>query len=175
VTVGDRSADNAVWTYERPLPDAEPLGDLLAFYWHHMDAWYEEDEPVFVHARDPRVRVDILPSRRRVTVRLGGEVLADSTRALFLFETGHPVRHYLPREDVRLERLSPSDTRTRCPYKGEAFYWHVNAGGSVHKDLVWSYPEPVRESAPIRDHLCFSADRVDAIEVAPPDGRPPRE
>lgn len=174
VAAGGRVAENAAWSYEAPsIAGAGALAGHIAFYWERMDAWYEEDEAVFVHPRDPFVRVDILPSTRRVRVLLDGAVLADSTRARFLCETGHPTRYYLPREDADMARLEPSDATTRCPYKGVAQYWHVRLGETLHENLVWTYPEPVREAAPIQGLLCFYAERVDAVEVAPPDGKAP--
>ncbi|HKI98101.1 MAG TPA: DUF427 domain-containing protein [bacterium] len=171
---GGRTEENAAWSYETPLPGAESIAGHLAFYWERMDGWYEEDEEILVHPRDPFVRVDILDSTRRVRVTLGGEVVADSTHARFLFETGHPTRHYLPREDVRMDLLQPSDAHTRCPYKGEAHYWHASVGGQTYENVVWSYPQPVREAAPIAGYLCFYAERVDTVEVSPPDGALPK-
>ena len=99
VKVGDRVAENAMWSYEEPVD--RDLKGLAAFYWGRMDHWYEEDEEIFIHARDPFKRVDTTPSSRQVRVTLGGEIVADTTRAHFLFETGLPTRYYIPREDVR--------------------------------------------------------------------------
>ena len=94
-----------------------------------MDRWLEEDEEVFVHARDPQKRVDITMSNREVEVVLGGETVARSSGAMFLFETDLPTRYYLPADDVRMDLLTPSDIRTQCPYKGEAVYWNAIIGG----------------------------------------------
>jgi uncharacterized protein (DUF427 family) len=168
LSVGARSSENAAWSYETPSDGVKEIAEHLAFYWDRVDAWHEEDEQVFVHARDPKVRIDILDSRRRVRVLLGGETLADSRRARFLFETGHPTRYYLPRADVRMERLTPSDTRTPCPYKGQAVYWTARIGAREVPDIVWSYPEPYAEVGRIKDHLCFYPEKVDAIEVETP-------
>jgi uncharacterized protein (DUF427 family) len=87
----------------------------------------------------------------RVRVVHGGQVLAESERALVLRETGLPPRYYLPAEDVRLDLLTPSDTHTYCPFKGTASYWSLPDAA----DLVWAYPEPNPEVARIKDHLCF--------------------
>ena len=169
IAAGGRVAENAAWSYETPFEEVAGIKDYVAFYWDQMDAWYEEDEEVFVHARDPHVRVDVLASSRPVQVFLGGECVADSGRARFLFETGMPTRYYVPREDVRMDVLEPTDTVSRCPYKGTARYWSVRAGGDVFEDAVWSYPEPLAECARIEDYLCFFNERVDAITV---DGEP---
>lgn len=161
ITVGDRVAENALWSYPDPISAVPELKGHAAFYWNRMDRWLEEDEEVFVHARDPHVRIDILPSSRRVEISLNGTVLADSTQALFLFETGLPVRYYIPTEDLRPELLVVSETETACPYKGVAGYHHVDLDGTRHENLVWHYTSPVREAAPIQDCHCFFNERVD--------------
>lgn len=165
VTAGRRMAENAVWSYEDPIDGVAAIRGHMAFYWNLMDAWYEEDEEIFVHPRDPFVRIDILESRRPVRVRLGGDVVAETDRALFLFETGLPVRYYIPRADVRMGLLTPTATITQCPYKGTAVYWSVTAGGNMYDDVVWSYPEPLPEVGRIAGHLCFYQDRVDEMTV----------
>ena len=98
-------------------------------------------------------------------VLLDGEVLADSVRAKVLFETGLPPRYYFPPEDVRLDGLEPSPTKTRCAYKGTASYWHVRAGGELHDDLAWTYPAPQHDAEPVRDLIAFFNERTE-IEVA---------
>ena len=168
VAAAGRRIENAVWSYEDPFEEAAPIKDHLAFYWNRMDRWYEEDEEVFVHARDPKVRVDILPSSRPVKVILGGETVAETTGALFLFETGLPIRYYIPPEDVRRDFLEPSPTETSCPYKGTARYHSMRVGDRRYEDIVWYYPDPVAEAAKIKDRLCFFNEKVDAIVV---DGR----
>ncbi|QIN81307.1 DUF427 domain-containing protein [Rubrobacter tropicus] len=164
VKVGDRVAENAVWGYPEPLDSAPPLKGLVAFYWKAMDAWFEEEEEVFVHPRDPYHRVDVLESSRRVKVSVSGEVLAETDRPKVLFETGLPPRYYIPPEDVRREALRPSEKETRCPYKGVASYYSVEAGGELLEDIVWYYPEPIPAVAGIVDHLCFFNEKVD-LEV----------
>ena len=165
VRAGGREAENAVWGYDSPYDETSEIAGYRAFYWDRMDHWFEEDEEVFVHARDPYTRIDILQSHRRVEIVLGGKVVADSANALFLFETGLPARYYLPREDVRMDLLTPTGTRTRCPYKGEAVYWTAEAGGQTFDDIVWAYPDPVAEAARIADRLCFFNERVDAVRI----------
>src|SRR5258706_12440533 len=83
-----------------------------------MDAWFEEDDEVFVHARDPYRRIDVLNSSREVRVVFGGQTVAVTRRARFLFETGLPVRYYIPKEDVRTDLLQPSHTATASASKG---------------------------------------------------------
>jgi uncharacterized protein (DUF427 family) len=126
-----------------------------------MDRWYEEDEEVFVHARDPHTRVDILPSSRRVRVEIDGVTVADSTKGRFLFETGLPARYYLPKSDVRMDLLTPTDKVTACPYKGTARYWSVNIGETTHPDAVWGYEDPLPESDRIAGLVCFYNEKTD--------------
>lgn len=164
VKVGDRVAENAVWGYPEPIESCPPIAGHVAFYWRTMDAWFEEDEEVFVHPRDPYHRVDVLESSRHVRVTVNGEVAAETERPKVLFETGLPPRYYFPEEDVRTDLLVPSEKETGCPYKGFASYWSVEAGGERVEDLVWCYPGPIEGVEKIRDHLCFFNEKVD-LEV----------
>lgn len=159
--VGDRVEPDAVWAYREPLAQAAFLAGHAAFYWGKLDEWWVEDEQVFGHPRDPYHRIDTYPTTRRVRVSVDGEVVAESTRAVALFESGLPPRFYLPAEDVRMGLLEPSETKTRCAYKGVASYWHVRADDTLHDDLAWAYPEPDRDAGAIRDLVCFFNERVD--------------
>jgi uncharacterized protein (DUF427 family) len=161
IRAGSNVVEAGAWYYPEVLPGAPPeLRNLIAFYFDRMDRWLEEDEEIFVHPRDPYHRVDVVPSSRHLTVSLDGEVLAESTRAMALFETNLPTRWYLPVEDVAAE-LEPTDTVTRCPYKGTAGYYSVRVGGEPVKDLVWFYEEPFDEVRRIAGLVCFFNERVD--------------
>jgi uncharacterized protein (DUF427 family) len=137
-----------------------------------MDAWFEEDEQVFVHPRDPHHRVDVLRSSRRVRVRVDGELVADSTRPCLLFETGMPTRYYLPRADVRMDLLGETATHTQCPYKGIAGYFAATIDGRTHDDIAWTYVMPVPECPKIEQLVCFFNEKVetevDGVVEAPP-------
>jgi uncharacterized protein (DUF427 family) len=113
-------------------------------------------------------QITITPTDRHIEVTLGGEMLASSDRAVLLQETGLPDRYYLPREDVRTDLLRPTSSTTTCPYKGEAAYWSVEAGGQVHQDVVWSYPDPIPAAAQIAGLLCFWAERGPEVTVGSP-------
>jgi uncharacterized protein (DUF427 family) len=140
------------------------LAGTVRFDWAALDAWFEEDEQVFVHPRNPYVRIDALRSNRPVRVELGGVVLADSRSPVMVFETGLPTRYYLSRTDVDFGRLIPTDTVTACPYKGNTSgYWSIRAGGTVHKDLAWSYDFPARQLLPIAGMVAFYNEKVDII------------
>lgn len=165
ITVDGRTSENAMWGYPEPYDEVPALADLVAFYWDRVDHWYEEDEEIFVHPRDPYKRVDVIASARPVRVIVGGETVAETRRAKFLFETRLPTRYYIPQEDVRMDLLLPSAKETSCPYKGTARYWSVKIGDQVYPEIVWSYPEPVAECPKIKGHLCFFNEQVDAIVV----------
>lgn len=157
VRVGDRVAENAVWTYRSPLPDADWLRGYRAFYWDRMDAWFDEAEQVFGHLRDPYHRVDTRPSTLQVRVTLAGRLLAASDRPVLLSETGLPNRLYLPPEDVQSDALTPTETASVCPYKGTADY----AGVDGTADVAWRYQEPLPDTTTIAGFWCFDDTVVD--------------
>jgi uncharacterized protein (DUF427 family) len=163
IAVGDRIAENAVWAYPEPFDEVAAIEDYVAFYWDRVDHWFEEDDEIFVHARDPYKRVDVVNSSRPVRVIVGGETVAETTRARFLYETRLPTRYYIPPEDVRMDLLVPSDKVTACPYKGTAQYWSVKIGDRVFPDIVWGYPDPIAECPKIKGYLCFFNEHVDDI------------
>lgn len=166
--VGDRTAENAVWAYENPIESASWLHGHLAFYFRAVDAWFDEDEEIAGHFRDPYHRVDVRPTSRRVRVLVSGEVVADTDRARLLSETGLPNRYYIPVDDVRRDLLEPSATHTECPYKGTASYRSLRVGPHRLPDAAWFYPQPFDESAGIAGHLCYSGEGI-VVEV---DGEP---
>jgi uncharacterized protein (DUF427 family) len=137
-------------------PDDPDLGGRVMLDFSKFD-WVEEDQPVMGHAHDPYKRIDVLRSDRHVVVELDGTVLADSRRALALYETGLPTRWYLPREDVRMDLLTPSDTHTVCAYKGRASYLSADLQGGA--DIAWYYPDPLDDARPVRDLVAFWSER----------------
>jgi len=116
-----------------------------------------------VHPHDPYKRIDILHASRHVEVRAGGVLLAETRRPTIVYETGAPVRHYVPKTDVRMNLLAPTDLRTGCAYKGFARYWTVEAGGESFEDLAWSYPTPLPENVKIAGLVAFFNEKVDII------------
>ncbi|MEU6370985.1 DUF427 domain-containing protein [Streptomyces sp. NPDC046931] len=158
---GGETVENAAWTF--PAAD---LADHIAFEWFRrvgrgLDHWYEEEEEIFVHPRDPHKRVDAIPSSRHVVVEIDGTVVADTRRPVLLFETGLPTRYYVPREDVRLDLLEPTGHSTGCPYKGTAAYWSCRGERDVPPNIVWSYPEPLPAVGGIKGLLAFYNEEVD--------------
>jgi uncharacterized protein (DUF427 family) len=144
-----------------PASSVAELRDFVRFEWAAMSEWLEEDEPVYVHPRNPYSRVDILASSRHVRVEVDGVTVADSRSPRILFETGLPPRYYLPLSDVRMDLLRSSDTHTSCPYKGTAAYWSVQTPTRTHKDVVWIYRTPLPESQKVAGLACFYNERVD--------------
>jgi uncharacterized protein (DUF427 family) len=158
----------------RRYPDSplEDLRDAVRFRWDALDEWLEEDEPVYGHPRDPYKRVDILHSSRTVRVEVDGVVVAESHKPTILFETGLPPRYYLPLSDVRTDLLEASPSRTLCPYKGWASYWHLAIDGRRYPDLVWCYRTTFPESQKIVGLAAFYNEKVDIFVDGEPQGRP---
>ncbi len=142
-------------------PIAEIVGHIR-FEWDALDAWFEEDEQVFVHPRNPYVRVDALRSTRNVRIERDGFVLAESDAPVLVFETGVPTRYYLDRSAIDFSRLRASDTVTACPYKGVTTgYWSVAIGDALHRDFAWTYSFPTRQLLPIAGLIAFYNEQVD--------------
>ena len=131
-------------------PDDPALGGRLVLHWEPFD-WLEEDEPMVGHPHDPFKRIDVLASSRHVRVEVGGVIVAESSRPTMLVETSLPVRWYLPKDDVRMDLLTPSTTHTVCAYKGVASY--LSADGAA--DVAWFYPDPLDEALSVKDLVCF--------------------
>jgi len=137
---------------------ADPeIGGHVVLAFEDFDAWYEEDERNVSHPRDPFHRIDFVRSSRHVRVERDGQVLAESSRPVLVFEPPLPVRYYLPAEDVRTDLLMPSDRRTRCAYKGEASYWSLPG----FDDVAWFYPAPLREAGEVKDRIAFFDEHAD--------------
>ena len=141
----------------------EELRDLVRIEWKAMDEWLEEDEPVYVHPRNPYHRVDILASSRHVEVVVDGVTVADTVRPVILFETGLPPRYYMPLTDLRIDLLTPVDHTTMCPYKGTATYWSLEVNGQSYPNFVWCYRSPLAESQKVAGLACFYNEKVDLI------------
>jgi uncharacterized protein (DUF427 family) len=138
--------------------------DTIRFDWAALDAWYEEDEQVFVHPRNPYSRVDALRSGRTVRIELDGLVLAESSAPVAVFETGLPPRWYLERTAVDFTHLRPSDTETACPYKGRTTgYWSVQTSEALYPDLAWTYDFPTAPLLPIAGLVAFYDEKVDVF------------
>jgi uncharacterized protein (DUF427 family) len=140
----------------------EDLAGYVVLDFAAFDDWYEEDERIAGHPRDPFHRVDVRRSSRPVRIEVDGDVVAETTRARLLFETSLPLRFYLPREDVRVE-LHASSRYTYCPYKGQASTWSVDAGGRRREDLGWSYEQPLPDAVAIAGLVAFWDERVDVF------------
>jgi uncharacterized protein (DUF427 family) len=160
--VGETLRPRSARWFTAEAPDG--LAGTVRFDWNALDAWFEEDEEVFVHPRNPYTRVDALRSTRRVRIELEGTTLAESASPVMVFETGLPTRYYLNRTEVDFEHLFPTDSVTACPYKGTTSrYWSARLGDAVHEDVAWTYHFPTRQLAPIAGMIAFYNERVDVL------------
>jgi uncharacterized protein (DUF427 family) len=161
IRVGGVERVDAAWQYaESPI---EELRDHVRFDWDAMDAWFEENEQVYTHPRSPYTRVDILPTSRHVRIEVDGVVLAETPRAMALFETGLPTRWYVPKVDVRMDLLDHTDQVSHCPYKGQAEYWSARIGDTVAENIAWSYRTPLPESERVAGYVAFYNEHVDTF------------
>lgn len=155
----------------RVFDDGDVAG-LVRFEWDLL-TWFEEDEPIYGHPRNPYARVDALRSHRHVVVTLDGVTLADTTSPVLVFETGLPTRYYLDKTDVAFTHLEASATQTLCPYKGVTTeYWSVRVGEAVHQDLAWSYHYPLPAVGAIAGLVAFYNEKVDITVDGVPLARP---
>jgi uncharacterized protein (DUF427 family) len=137
---------------------ADPdLAGYLIVDFDGFDEWFEEDERNVGHPRDPFHRIDIVHGSRHVVVSLAGEVIAETRAPILLFEPPIPPRYYLPPEDVRMDLLTPGETRTFCAYKGEASY----LSHASEPDVAWYYPAPLREAAEVTGRIAFFNELVE--------------
>jgi uncharacterized protein (DUF427 family) len=157
---GGQIRSGAARVFRDPFVDG--LVDTVRFEWAAVDQWFEEDEQVFVHPRNPYTRVDALRSIRTVRVELEGVLLAESSSPVMVFETGLPTRYYFNRTEIHFDHLEATDTVTECPYKGTtSTYWSIHTPDGVHRDLVWAYDFPTRQLMPIAGLVSFYNERVD--------------
>lgn len=114
-----------------------------------------------MHPKDPFKRVDIVSSTRPVRVDIDGHTIASAPTSMHLYETGLPVRYYLPLTSIEVSKLKPSNNKTQCPYKGEAEYYHVVIGDKEYNNIVWFYNNPTIECAAVTGLCCFYNEKVD--------------
>ena len=169
--VGDHAQPKAV----RVMGDdaAAGLAGTVRFDWAALDAWFEEDEQLFVHPRNPYTRVDALRSSRTVRIELDGITLAESAATIMVFETGLPTRYYFDKSAVDFSRLTATATITECPYKGRTTgYWSVRTGEREYADLAWCYDFPTRQLLPIAGLVAFYNEQIDLVVDGQSMGRP---
>ena len=152
-------------------PSDPDLDGMVTLNFDAFTRWMEEEQELVGHAHDPFKRIDVLRTSRHVTVSLDGQVLADSKRPSSLLETHLPTRWYLPRDDVRMDLLEPSENRSTCAYKGIASYFSAPAAGQG-RDIAWTYPGPKHDAIPVGDHICFWSERTDLTVDEEPVRRP---
>jgi uncharacterized protein (DUF427 family) len=149
-----------------PLPEAD---GYLTVPWGSVDSWFEEEEEILLHPRNPYHRVDYLRTTRWLHVEVSGVVLVDTRQTVGVYETALEPRLYIARDQLLGDVLTPSDKSTFCPYKGTASYWHARLDGRVVENVAWSYEDPFSESEAIRGLLCFD-DAVVSVRTDIPAG-----
>lgn len=164
ISAGGKVAENAMWAYEEPLPEAAWLSGFASIDFGAMDVWMDEEEVVRGHLRDPYHLVEVRRASRRVRVLAGEEVIAESDSPAALYETGLPTRWYLPPTGIRSDLLRPTGNTSVCPYKGTAAYSSIVLEDRVLEDAAWAYPEPLEMALKIGGHVCFMHDDL-AVEV----------
>ncbi|KDQ59334.1 hypothetical protein JAAARDRAFT_128260 [Jaapia argillacea MUCL 33604] len=158
LVVGSKRAESAVTEFT----GNGDLAGLIRVNFSAPDAWFEEDQEIYVHPKDPYKRVDVLPSSRHVRIEYAGVELANTRRPRLLFETSLRVRTYIPLVDCKVELLEPSELTTQCPYKGIANYYTVRLPtGKVVENVVWWYRTPQLECAEIKGCVAFYDEKVD--------------
>ncbi|MES2055351.1 MAG: DUF427 domain-containing protein [Pseudomonadota bacterium] len=123
------------------------------------------DKPIRIPGPDHPITVTADPSRVRVIV--AGKTIADSRNALILREASYPPVHYIPRADLDMARVERTGHSSYCPYKGDASYFSIPAGGERSVNAIWTYETPYDAVAQIKDHVAFYPDRVDQIIIEP--------
>ncbi|OCB48199.1 hypothetical protein A5677_03630 [Mycobacterium malmoense] len=140
-----------------------PVAGTVRFEWDAL-RWFEEDEPIYGHPRNPYSRVDALRSHRHIRVQLDGITLADTGSPVLLFETGLPTRYYIDPTGIAFEHLEPSPTQTLCPYKGvTSGYWSVRTGTGLQPDLAWTYHYPLPAVGQIAGMVAFYNEKLDIV------------
>ena len=153
------------------VPEPDTPG-YVSVEWDGVDTWFEEDEEVFGHPRNPYHRVDCLRSGRKLLVEANGVTLVDCASTLVVYETALEPRLYVDPSYVRMDLLRPSETHSYCPYKGTASYWTAQIGNATVADIAWSYQDPLPESSPLGGFLCFDETRVTVHHDLPAPAEP---
>jgi uncharacterized protein (DUF427 family) len=148
-----------------PVPEAP---DHVEVPWQAVDAWYQEDDEVRLHAPNPYHRVEYVRTSRHLRATAADEVLVDTTATLAVYETALEPKLYVARDEARMELLVPSATVTHCPYKGDASYFSARIGDVEIADVAWTYNDPFPEAAAIRGMLSFEPKNANVTHDIPP-------
>lgn len=168
---GERVEKEGAFSYTEPNEDYAELRDRIAFDFEAIDRWFEEDEELIGHPRDPYTRIDVRRSSQHIQIKIDGIAVIDSKRPFILTETGLPLRYYIPSDDVKWNYFTESDTETICPYKGKAIYWNAVVNGNEYPDIMWGYPEPLQDAMRIKDTVGLYHEKLDVLV----DGEKPKD
>ena len=153
-------AEKAAHAYPDLKEGRPDLRGYLLFNWNAMDSWYEEEELLLGHPRDPFTRIDVRQSSAHIFVQFNNTVIADTKRPRMLMETGLPIRYYIPEEDVNWDCLFPIEKTTVCPYKGRSKYWSIKVGEDEAPATAWSYPDPLQDAERVKGTVCFYQEKL---------------
>ena len=163
VLAGGRTAEDAAFAFVEPTDEARQLAGHIGFEFEKLDRWFEEEEELIGHPRDPFTRIDVRRGMHHVRVEVAGVTVIETRRPFLLQETGLEVRYYVPNEDVLWEHFRESETRSICPYKGVARYWSVVANGEEKTDAVWAYRDPFNDAVPVREAVGLYHEKLDVL------------
>ena len=174
IGAGESREENAAFAFTE-VPDGRPdLRGYVFIDFRALDAWYEEEEELIGHPRDPFTRIDVRRSSAHVEVKADGVTVATSFRPMVLVETGLSTRYYIPNDDVSWKYLELSQATTECPYKGRSKYWSVRVGDTVHEDVAWAYPEPLQDAQPVSETVCFQQEKLEVYVDGERQETPPK-
>lgn len=166
VRTDETVAENAAWLVQEAPPAHPALSGHVAFAWQAMDSWFEEDDQIRVHPHDPYHLVDVRASSRHVRILLHGEQVVETRRPVLVFETGLPVRYYIPKMDLRLAWLEEGTRTTHCAYKGTAPHYSVRLpDGDLVKNIAWRYPFPNPGYEALQNLVAFYQERIKEFYV----------
>ena len=160
--INGRKVINAAWSYEQPLYSQEQLKGLLAFYWKSIDNWYEEEEEIFSHPKDPYVRLDAIKSNRKIRIFFDELLIAESNNSTILFQTGLPPQYYFLKNDI-IPELKLADIKSRCAYRGIADHFSININNKFLENIAMSFKRPPSEMTGIKDLICFDHNKINIV------------
>ena len=166
-------AEKSAYAYP-DLKEGRPnLRGYILLNWNAMDSWYEEEEEMLGHPRDPFTRIDVRKSSKHVVVKFNDTVIADSSNPRILLETGLPIRYYIPESDIHWDYLVPIEKTTVCPYKGKSKYWSIQVKGEEAPETAWAYPEPLQDAERVKGTVCFYQEKLSVYVDDQPQEQPP--
>ena len=164
LNVNEKESINAAWSYEEPVNDQQNIKGLIAFYWDSIDHWFEEDEEIFSHPKDPYVRLDAIKSNRKIKILIDEILIAESIRNTILFQTGLPPQYYFPKDAI-IPELVALNFKSRCAYRGTADHYSIYLNNTLYENIAWSFTNPTPEMIRIKDLICFDYNKITSVII----------